>query len=191
MQGKIYGIGVGPGDPELMTLKAVRLIREADVIAIPGKEKETCTAYQIALGAVPEIEEKEIIPVVFPMTKNEAVLKESHETAVKSLSALMGQGKTIAFLTLGDVTVYSTYGYVLLRGGGKARDLPGGEGGVHPYPAGFLSCEGWTEASWDKDLNEIREKDRGCEAGASSHGVSCLDGGKLRDGRRAADTKRR
>ena len=39
MQGKIYGIGVGPGDPELMTLKAVRLIREADVIAIPGKEK--------------------------------------------------------------------------------------------------------------------------------------------------------
>ena len=59
MQGKIYGIGVGPGDPELMTLKAVRLIREADVIAIPGKEKETCTAYQIALGAVPEIDEKD------------------------------------------------------------------------------------------------------------------------------------
>ena len=61
MQGMIYGIGVGPGDPELMTLKAARLLREADVIAIPGKEKETCTAYQIALGAVPEIEEKEII----------------------------------------------------------------------------------------------------------------------------------
>ena len=61
MQGKIYGIGVGPGDPELMTLKAARLLREVDVIAIPGKEKETCTAYQIALGAVPEIEEKEII----------------------------------------------------------------------------------------------------------------------------------
>ena len=187
MQGKIYGIGVGPGDPELMTLKAVRLIREADVIAIPGKEKETCTAYQIALGAVPEIDEKEIIPVVFPMTKNETVLKESHETAVKSLSALMDQGKTIAFLILGDVTVYSTYGYgkrgpVLLRGGGKARDLPGGEGGVHPYPAGLLSGEGWAEASWDKDLNEIRDKDRGCEAGASSHGVPRLDGGKLWDG---------
>ena len=112
MQGMIYGIGVGPGDPELMTLKAVRLLREADAIAIPGKEKETCTAYQIALGAVPEIEEKEIIPVVFPMTKDEAVLKESHEAAVKSLAALMDQGKTVAFLTLGDVTVYSTYGYV-------------------------------------------------------------------------------
>ena len=105
MQGMIYGIGVGPGDPELMTLKAACLLREADAIAIPGKEKETCTAYQIALGAVPEIEEKEIIPVVFPMTKDEAVLKESHEAAVKSLAALMDQGKTVAFLTLGDVTV--------------------------------------------------------------------------------------
>ena len=224
MQGKIYGIGVGPGDPELMTLKALRLIREADAIAIPGKEKETCTAYQIALGAVPEIDEKEIIPVVFPMTKNETVLKESHEAAVKSLAALMDQGKTVAFLTLGDVTVYSTYGYVhkklldlgyesvLVNGvpsfcaaaaklgislGEKAEaihilpgsypvadglELPWGEGGVHPYPAGLLSGEGWAEAFRDKDLDEIREKDRGCEAGASSHGVSCLDGGKLRDG---------
>ena len=54
MRGKIYGIGVGPGDPALMTLKAVRLIREADVIAIPGKDRASCTAYQIASGAVPE-----------------------------------------------------------------------------------------------------------------------------------------
>ena len=112
MRGKIYGIGVGPGDPELMTLKAVRLIREADVIAIPGKDRESCTAYQIASGAVPEIKDKEIILVVFPMTKNETVLRESHEAAVQSLTALMDQGKTIAFLTLGDVTIYSTYGYV-------------------------------------------------------------------------------
>ena len=100
MQGMIYGIGVGPGDPELMTLKVARLLREVDVIAIPGKEKETCTAYQIALGAVPEIDEKEIISVVFPMTKNETVLKESHEMAVRSLAALMDQGKTVAFLTM-------------------------------------------------------------------------------------------
>lgn len=115
MQGKIYGIGVGPGDPELMTLKAVRLIREADVIAIPGKTRETCIAYRIAEGAVPEIKEKEILPVVFPMTKDETILKKSHETAVKCLSELMEKGKTIAFLTLGDVTVYSTYGYVHKR----------------------------------------------------------------------------
>lgn len=82
------------------------------MIAIPGKDRESCTAYQIASGAVPEIKDKEIIPAVFPMTKNETVLRESHEAAVQSLTALMDQGKTIAFLTLGDVTIYSTYGYV-------------------------------------------------------------------------------
>ena len=104
-------------------------------------------------------------------------------------------------MTLGDVTVYSTYGYVhkkllalgyesvLINGvpsfcaaAAKLGISLGGEGGVHPYPAGLLSGEGWAEAFRDKDLDEIREKDRGCEAGASSHGVSCLDGGKLRDG---------
>ena len=188
MQGMIYGIGVGPGDPELMTLKAARLLREVDVIAIPGKKKETCTAYQIALGAVPEIEEKEIIPVVFPMTKDEAVLKESHEAAVKSLTALMDQGKTVAFLTLGDVTVYSTYGYVhqkLLNLGYESVLVNGvpsfcaaaaklgislGEKAesIHILP-GSYPVEGWSEAFGDKDLDEIRDKDRGCEAGAPSH----------------------
>ena len=57
-KGKVYGVGVGPGDPELMTLKAVRLIRESTVIAAAGKEIEKSKAYQIARAAVPEIEEQ-------------------------------------------------------------------------------------------------------------------------------------
>ena len=86
MQGKIYGIGVDRGSGAYDIEGGAPDPgggRDRD----SGKEKETCTAYQIALGAVPEIEEKEIIPVVFPMTKDEAVLKESHEAAVKSLAA--------------------------------------------------------------------------------------------------------
>ena len=202
MRGKIYGIGVGPGDPELMTLKAVRLIREADVIAIPGKDRESCTAYQIASGAVPEIKDKEIIPVVFPMTKNETVLRESHEAAVQSLTALMDQGKTIAFLTLGDVTIYSTYGYVhqkllslgyesILVNGvpsfcAAAAKLPRGKGGGDPHSAGILSGRRRTGAPGNKDLNEVRKKDRGREAGTHGKRASGLDGGKLRNGRRTA-----
>ena len=48
-QGILYGVGVGPGDPELLTLKAVRILRECDVIAIPQESKEGCTAYQLSL----------------------------------------------------------------------------------------------------------------------------------------------
>ena len=54
MAGKLYGIGVGPGDPELLTLKAVRLIQECDVLAVPGLKKEETAAYQIVRQAVPE-----------------------------------------------------------------------------------------------------------------------------------------
>ena len=54
MSGILYGVGVGPGDPELMTLKAVRLIRENDIIAVPGAEAKETVAYKIAVQAVPE-----------------------------------------------------------------------------------------------------------------------------------------
>lgn len=112
MNGKLYGVGVGPGDPELMTLKALRIIRQSDVIAIPGKTKEDCVAYHIARGACPELEEKSILPVPMPMTKDRAKLEENHEAAAKAIEDCLRQGKQVAFLTLGDPTVYSTYLYV-------------------------------------------------------------------------------
>ncbi|MBQ1888175.1 MAG: precorrin-2 C(20)-methyltransferase, partial [Firmicutes bacterium] len=58
MIGKAYGVGVGPGDPELMTLKAVRLIKESRVIAVPGEDPKGSVAYRIAVQAVPELAEK-------------------------------------------------------------------------------------------------------------------------------------
>ena len=61
MTGTLYAVGVGPGDPELMTLKAARIIRECQVIAIPHDDPIQCTAYQIARGAVPEMKEKPVI----------------------------------------------------------------------------------------------------------------------------------
>ena len=60
-KGKLYGVSVGPGDPELMTLKAARILREADVIALPSGSKERCEAYKIAVQAVPEIDNKEFL----------------------------------------------------------------------------------------------------------------------------------
>lgn len=114
-RGTLYGVGIGPGDPELLTLKAVRRIREAQVIALPGKEAKETVAYRIAVQAVPELENKHLLAVAMPMTKDRTELEENHKKAAKAVEQELDQGKDVAFLTLGDPTVYSTYLYVHKR----------------------------------------------------------------------------
>ena len=115
MQGKLYGVGVGPGDPELLTLKALRLIKDNEVIAVPGKEIQASVAYQIVKGAYEELDEKTLIPVAMPMTKDPQVLKANHDKAADQVESYLKEGKNVVFLTLGDTTVYSTYLYVHKR----------------------------------------------------------------------------
>jgi len=112
MKGIAYGVGVGPGDPELMTLKAVRLIRENDVIAVPGEVPEETVAYKIAVQAVPELTEKVLVPVHMPMIRDRARLKEEHRKGAELLESYLEQGKNVVFLTLGDPTVYCTFSYL-------------------------------------------------------------------------------
>jgi len=112
MEGILYGVGVGPGDPELMTLKAVRLIRENPVIAVPGEDAVSSVAYKIAVQAVPELAEKKLIPVSMPMTHDKEELKKNHQKAASLLEQYLLQGENVVFLTLGDPTIYSTYLYV-------------------------------------------------------------------------------
>ena len=97
MAGIFYGVGVGPGDPELMTLKAVRMIRENEVILVPGEEAETSVAYKIALGAVPELSSKKVFPVPMPMTKDRKKLEESHDRAADQVEALSAGRKKRGF----------------------------------------------------------------------------------------------
>ena len=94
MTGILFGTGIGPGDPELMTLKAVRLIRENDTIAVPGEKPEESIAYQIAVQAVPELAEKELVAIPMPMTKNAKELEENHRRGAEKIEELLDAGKT-------------------------------------------------------------------------------------------------
>ena len=113
--GTLYGIGIGPGDPELLTLKAVRQIRECAVIAVPGKSPRDSVAYRIAVQAVPEIENKMLVAVDMPMTTNRAALDAFFQAGADMLEEYLRAGEDVAFLTLGDVTIYSTYLYLYPR----------------------------------------------------------------------------
>jgi len=107
--GILYGVGVGPGDPELITVKAVKRIAECDIIGIPAKEPVSCTAYQVAKEAVAGLEEKPVIAVPVPMIsdieKLSAIYDEGSEKLLKGLRA----EKKIAFLNLGDPVIYGSY----------------------------------------------------------------------------------
>ncbi|MBQ6400789.1 MAG: precorrin-2 C(20)-methyltransferase [Firmicutes bacterium] len=128
MKGIAYGVGVGPGDPEMMTLKACRLIRENDVFAVPGKEPRESVAYQIAVQAVPELAEKELIPIYMPMTMDRKVQRENHRKGAALIEEVLDQGKNVVYLTLGDSTIYCTFSYLqhILEEDGYRTELVSG-----------------------------------------------------------------
>ncbi|MCQ2511430.1 MAG: precorrin-2 C(20)-methyltransferase [Lachnospiraceae bacterium] len=112
MKGKLYGLGIGPGDPELLTLKALRIVKETDVIAVPGKVPEDTVAYKIVSQAYPELKDKTLLPIHFLMTKDPVLLEESHNKGAQQIMEILDKGQDVAFLTLGDSTLYATYMYV-------------------------------------------------------------------------------
>ena len=111
MRGTFYGIGVGPGDPELLTVKAIKAIEAADVLIAPKTEKKDgSVALKIARPYLKE--GVEIVYQVFPMVKDFAKNPEAWEENKAEILALLNAGKNVAFLTLGDPMFYSTYIYV-------------------------------------------------------------------------------
>ncbi len=125
MKGKLYGVGVGPGDPELLTLKAVHILQEVDIIAIPDKGGGAQTALAIAGRWV---EGKPRLSCPMPMVRSWEALEAAHQAAADQICIQLDQGKQVAFLTLGDPTVYSTYSYLhqkVLDRGYLAELVPG------------------------------------------------------------------
>ena len=112
MAGKLYGIGVGPGDSGLVTLKARRILDRCDIIAYPVKVPgEGSVAFDIVRPIV-DMEEKRIEEFVFSMDPDDSVRMNCRSKAIDRMCALLDQGNDIAMVTLGDVGVYSTYMYI-------------------------------------------------------------------------------
>lgn len=153
MSGIFTGVGTGPGDPGLMTLKAVQVIRACSVIAVPVSDAameapvyekagcetdpacadterylKNCVAWQIAAGAVPEMAEKDRLYLPMPMIKEKSRLKAIHDRDAEAVAEFLDNGKDVVFLTLGDPSVYSTCMYVhkrLKQQGYETRIVPG------------------------------------------------------------------
>lgn len=111
-RGILYGIGVGPGDPDFITLKAVKILSEVDMVFAASAAKN---AYSLAADiARPHLKASAAIQMIsFPMTRNKQVMEAAWQDNARTVINVLEQGKNAAFITLGDCLTYSTYGYLL------------------------------------------------------------------------------
>ena len=143
MKGKLYGVGTGPGDPELLTVKAVKTMQKCDVIAVPKTVNDERTAFSIVEKY---LDGKELLECRFTMDKDAGRRREARQMAAGEIIKFLDKGKDVAFVCLGDPTTYSTYMYVheiIISKGFAAEIVPG----ITSYTAasaafGIALCEG-------------------------------------------------
>lgn len=112
-QGTLYGVGVGPGDPELMTVKGARLISEANLIAYPVDKEGAAFARSIAAPFIPEETDELPVPIFKRGTSGEAL--EAYEAAIAAMAARLDRGDDVVFLCAGDPFFYGSFIYVFAR----------------------------------------------------------------------------
>ena len=119
-RGTFYGIGVGPGDPELITVKALKIIKSSPIIAAPRTGNGDMVALDIVwrtgiLSESAEIAEefdKKILAMDFTMDKDPAKRKENYRKNAEAAASYLDNGQDVAMVTLGDVSLYSTVHYI-------------------------------------------------------------------------------
>ncbi|MCK5254465.1 MAG: precorrin-2 C(20)-methyltransferase [Deltaproteobacteria bacterium] len=112
--GTLYGIGVGPGDPELITLKAKKMLEKVGHVFTPvaGKGKKSI-AYSIAQMFISP--DATVETLLFPMTTDQTVCEEAWKENVEKIFIVLEKGSDAAFITIGDPMTYSTYSYLLKK----------------------------------------------------------------------------
>ncbi|MEG0692087.1 MAG: precorrin-2 C(20)-methyltransferase [Oscillospiraceae bacterium] len=169
MRGLFYSVGTGPGDPKLITYKAVEVIRSCDIIALPNSGSSETAVLKIVEE---HIKDKTIIYCDMPMIRDKEELSRCHQASADALSKFLDHGKNVAFLTLGDPTIYSTTMYVHQKlqamgydtevipgvpsfcAVGAKLNIPLCEGGepLHIIPASYQDVEHALESSGNKVL---------------------------------------
>ncbi len=110
---ELITIGCGPGDPDLLTVKAVKAIQNAEVIMCPtSKEGKPSIALSVVSSILDKSKNQEIVNLVFPMTKDKDTLVTTWENNSKILADKVLSGKKVVYLTIGDPYLYSTWIYL-------------------------------------------------------------------------------
>jgi precorrin-2/cobalt-factor-2 C20-methyltransferase len=112
--GTLFGLGVGPGDPELIPVKAVRILKQVDMVFTAASTKND---YSLAVSvARPHIPAGAVIQTLdFPMSRDKAVTADAWQRHAQRIAHVLEAGRSAVFLTLGDPLTYSTYSYILRR----------------------------------------------------------------------------
>ncbi len=136
-RGKFFGIGVGPGDTELLTIKAAKILKKIDVICSPRSAEFKPS---LALSIVQPIlndrdDDYEILDPLFPMIEDKLTLNTYWDQAAETIMNKLIQGKDVGFITLGDPTVYSTFSYVAQRLVGRNFEIE-----LIPGVTSFTGC---------------------------------------------------
>ena len=113
---KIYGVALGPGDPELMTLKALRILKESNVIFYPGSiNKGIKKSYVYPLLQHHQLEEKELIGFYLEMSIDRTQVNQIYKDTVAQIKTLHEQGKKISIVCEGDISLYASFSYILAQ----------------------------------------------------------------------------
>ena len=128
MKGKLYGDSVGPGDPKLMTIRSKEVLECCNVIGYPVKKAGERSAALSIIGRIVDLEGRDVREFVFSMNPIDEIRREHEKIAIGELLSILEEGKDVALITLGDVSIYSTYMYVdraVREAGFETEIIPG------------------------------------------------------------------
>ncbi|GAC1433252.1 MAG: precorrin-2 C(20)-methyltransferase [Chloroflexota bacterium] len=115
MIGTLYGVGIGPGAPDLLTLRAAKVMRTVPVVCVP---RRTSSATSYALSVVRDLLDparQEIVELTFPMVRAAHPVREARDGAAARVGACLQSGRDVAFITEGDPLLYSTFIHLYRR----------------------------------------------------------------------------